>query len=262
MASSDAITEKLKGFLQYIFQADHFLLLGSGLLAGGPGTMLNTWVQIPYAIVSICCGLICLGIGVLIKQNVTRGWFALGITLIAVLVPLGGFTAYSSLTTSPAENTISLYELNRDPLGAPGNWKSTSPDPIPISKARQLESDIPKNYYNNGFYRLRPCVHHATKGLKLVDVHVTLRIASQLNIQVIDHQHIWNHITRDGYEEYTAVIPEVGYRSIKATPGWFEFNRSGHESFPIVYRIEGKDELAREVTLADTTITLHGLESR
>lgn len=250
------------GFLQYIFQADHLFFLAGGLLAGGSGVMLDTWVKIPYAITALSSGLFVGVAGILVKQRVTTKWSILALIITALVIVSGAWTAFRLLTTSPATNTIALYELNRHPLGDRGDWKGIDLEPIKVSDIKQLESHLSQNYYNNGSYRLRPCVQHMSRGVNLKDVFVTLRIPSQLRIQVPNQRPEWHHSTRDGFEEYTTVIPEVAYRTIQPTPDWFEFNWSGHESFQITYRIEGKDDFDRTLSPPDILVTLIGLESK
>ena len=256
------VSERLKGFLKWVFQVDHLVFLSPGLIAGGSGMILDTWLKIPYGIMLLCFGLFVGAAALLIKQNVTRQWLIPSLVLLAVILSFGGIRIYRFISTSPATKTISLYELNRHPLGDIGDWKGTKFEPINISQTKQLESAIPKSYYNRGFYRLRPCMHQMSHGTKLLNVSLTLRIASDLKIEVQNQRPDWHHISKDGYEEYSTVLPEVGYRVIQPTPEWFTFNRSGHQSFQIIYRVEGKDELGRKVSPPDTTITLLGLESR
>jgi hypothetical protein len=199
---------------------------------------------------------------VLVKQKITRNWLISALIVVALVIVAGGMGVYGFLTTSPATRTIALYELNRHPLGHKGDWKGVELEPINISDTKQLESDLSPGYYNGGSYSLRPCIRHMSRGIKLTEVFLTLRIASQLGIEVRNQRPEWQHVTKDGYEEYTTVIPEVAYRTIQPTPGWFEFNRSGHESFEIAYRVEGKDELGRTVATKDEVITLVGLKSK
>lgn len=261
-SSQASLSDRLKGFLRYIFQADHLFFLAGGLLAGGSGVMLDTWVRIPYAIVALSAGLFVGVAGILVKQRITTKWSIPALLITALIIVSGACTFFRLLTTSPAANTIVLYELNRHPLGDRGDWKGIGFEPIRVSDTRRLESQLSPNYYNNGSYRLRPCIQHISSGIKLRDVFLTLRIPTELGIEVPNQRPEWHHSTSDGFEEYTTVIPEFAYRTIQPTSDWFEFNRSGHESFQITYRIEGKDDLDRILPPRDTVVTLVGLETK
>ena len=173
------------------------------------------------------------------------GLFVFTIGTLAVAIFLG-FVHYD-LSTSPASDSITFYERNRDPMGAT-IWKGDET----ILNLNKLKTLTAKSH--NWLY-FRPGVGNIANGVTLKNAILILRWKADLDIKLRDQRPEWDGPTRttDGYIEYAALLPDINHHRIELSPGWLELD-SAPQSFELTYRIVGKDNCQREIRHGDLTI--------